>query len=190
MSGRSTRSNTCRASRLRAISGAKSARQCRQWDASCRTIRSGSATRLSVSPLWPFCPPLGLPDASRRLPAMRGFFVKPVARRRLRTGRTVLAQAALQFRDLRPQRRDLRPQRRNQLLGFARKNHPYVDSHPTRPVSQNPPLKSAFKQTVTNPTHKPPGLGSYAPFQRSLPARFISRRETRSFRGGRLKSLK
>ena len=59
------------------IPGAKSARQCRQWDASCRTTWSGSATRLSVSPLWPFCPPLGLPDASRRLPAMRGFFVKP-----------------------------------------------------------------------------------------------------------------
>jgi hypothetical protein len=27
--------------------------------------------------LWPFCPPLGLPDGSRRLPAIRGFFFSP-----------------------------------------------------------------------------------------------------------------
>jgi hypothetical protein len=27
--------------------------------------------------LWPFCPPLALPDGSRRLPAIRGFFFSP-----------------------------------------------------------------------------------------------------------------
>lgn len=37
--------------------------------------RSGSATRLSVSPLRPGCPPLALPDRPRRLPARRGFFL-------------------------------------------------------------------------------------------------------------------
>jgi len=78
---------------------------------------------------------------------------KPIARRRLRTGRTVLPQTPLQLGDLSSQRRD-------QLFHVGRKNHPYVDSHPN-PLSQtirNPPAPST--KTVTNPTHKTAtGLG-------------------------------
>ena len=70
-------SKTCRVSspvRMPAVSGA---RQCRHVHAACSTIRSGPVTRRSVSPLWPGCPPLALPERPRRLPAMRGFFLSP-----------------------------------------------------------------------------------------------------------------
>jgi hypothetical protein len=55
----------------RAIDSVRPAPQWRQALASCLTIRSGSATRLSVSPLWPGWPPLVLPDGSRRLVGFR-----------------------------------------------------------------------------------------------------------------------
>ena len=68
------RSKTCRVSVSCAIDSVRAAPQWRRVLASCLTIRSGSATRLSVSPLWPGWPPLVLPDGSRRLV---GFFRKP-----------------------------------------------------------------------------------------------------------------
>ena len=84
---------------------------------------------------------------ARRLPQAPGDprrLRQSVARRRLRTRRTVLSEPPLQFRHLRLQRRDLAAKRRNQILDLGRKNHPYLDSHPARPVSQNPPIKPAF----------------------------------------------
>ena len=63
--------------------------------------------------------------------------LQPVARRRLRTGRTVLAQLPAQVRHLSAKQDDLAPQRRDQLLDFGRKNHPSFDSHsqPRRPAA-------------------------------------------------------
>ena len=40
-------------------------------------MTSGLATGFNVPPACPACPPLVLPDLPRRLPAIRGGFVKP-----------------------------------------------------------------------------------------------------------------
>jgi hypothetical protein len=80
--------------------------------------------------------------------------LQPIARRRLRTGRTVLTQTPLQLGNLSPQRHDLSPQRRDQLFHVRRKNHPYVHSHPNPPVSINPQPARTSPKTVTNRTHK------------------------------------
>jgi hypothetical protein len=74
---RSARSNTWRFSIPVADFGSSDRPQRPQAHASCRTTQSGSATCRSVAPLWPVCPPLALPEAPRRLPALRDFFPNP-----------------------------------------------------------------------------------------------------------------
>src|SRR5271157_3401154 len=77
MSGRSTRSNTWRFSICVADLGSSDEPQWPHAHASCRTVRSGSATCSNVPPSWPVWPPLALPERPRRLPGMRGFFFNP-----------------------------------------------------------------------------------------------------------------
>src|SRR5271165_3740388 len=77
MSGRSTRSNTWRFSICVAHLGSSDEPQWPHAHASCRTVRSGSATCSNVPPSWPVWPPLALPERPRRLPGTRGFFFNP-----------------------------------------------------------------------------------------------------------------
>ena len=146
-SARSTRSNTCRASKSCALPGSSRLRQCWQCDASCRTIRLVRSSAAACRPCGPSArrsvcsmPPAG----SRRSEAS-----SPVRRSKaLRTRRTVLSEPPLQFRHLRLQRRDLAAKRRNPDPRSRRENYPYLDLHPARPVSQNPPIKPAFPHNV------------------------------------------
>src|SRR5271157_496504 len=73
-------------------------------------VVSGSSVRRSVLPGWPFCPPVFLPDVSRRLLA-RGFLVQSVAGRRFAAVAAVQAKAAFQFSDAGSERRDDLPLR-------------------------------------------------------------------------------
>jgi hypothetical protein len=77
----------------------QAAPQWRQALASCLTIRSGSATRLSVSP---FVAGLAAARLAGRFAQAR-WLPQALARRRLRTRRTVEAKTALQIGVLRPQ---------------------------------------------------------------------------------------
>ena len=94
----------------------------------------GSATRCSVSPLWPRCPP---PDFSEGSREARRLLLQPVARGRLRTRRTVLAQPALQLPILRPQGRVRRSQAR--VLALKLPNAPLKPSDPTLKLIQKSP---------------------------------------------------
>ena len=76
-SARSGRSNTWRFSTPVADFGPRDEPQRPQTHAVCSITQSGSATCRNVAPLWPFCPPLGRPDAPRRLPGTRGFAFNP-----------------------------------------------------------------------------------------------------------------
>jgi hypothetical protein len=40
-------------------------------------VASGVSRRLNVLPGWPFCPPVLLPDRSRKLLVRAGFFFRP-----------------------------------------------------------------------------------------------------------------
>jgi hypothetical protein len=40
-------------------------------------VASGASQRLNVLPGWPFCPPVFLPERSRRLATRTGFFFNP-----------------------------------------------------------------------------------------------------------------
>jgi hypothetical protein len=84
---------------------------------------------------------------------------QPVARRRLRTVGTVLAQSPAQIGHLSLERRDLAPERGNQLFDFGGKTHPTLDSYSQPAVSKNPPIKRLFHATCDIPDS--PHLGSY-----------------------------
>jgi hypothetical protein len=94
---------------------------------SSRARRSGEAFRL--------VPPLPAARASRRFAKARGLLPQPVARRQLRTRRTVQTQPAPEFRILSPQRFQLPLKRRNQDRDLRRQNHPPTESRvpPTTP---------------------------------------------------------
>ena len=101
--------------------------------ASCGTTKSGWATCRSVSPAWPSCPPLVLPDLPRRL---RGadFFFNPS----LDGGVELFVRCpAPSGAGLGHQGLELRDQpvlRSQQLLDFGRDDHP-ADSRIRRPPS-------------------------------------------------------
>src|SRR3954467_1832660 len=77
VSGRgSGKSNTCRATWSVAIAAVNAVPHVAQAGGEWSTVVSGVSVRRRVSPGWPGCPPVCLPDGCRRLP-IRGGFVSP-----------------------------------------------------------------------------------------------------------------
>ncbi len=147
-SGRSGRSNTWRLSIPVADFGSSGEPQWPHAHASCRTVRSGSATCSKV-------PPRG--RSGRRSPCPSGragcpgceALLQPVARRRLGTVRAVLPQLAAKVRHFSLKRRDPTSQRGDQLFDFGRENHPTLNSDASPAVSKNPPTKDLSTLPVT-----------------------------------------
>src|SRR5271165_6999496 len=88
MSGRSTRSNTWRFSICVADLGSSDEPQWPHAHASCRTVRSGSATCSNVPPSWPVWPPLALPEEITGVLAL-GALCNPRAGRSVDLNRTL-----------------------------------------------------------------------------------------------------
>src|SRR5271166_2629571 len=160
MSGRSARSNTWRFSIPVAHLGSSDEPQWPHAHASCRTVRSGSATCSKVPPSWPVWPPLALPERPRRLPGMRGFFFNPSLEGGLELfelscpnwrRRSATSASSAAIRSLK--RRNPPLQRGDQLFDFGRENHPTLDSDSPPVVSANPPTKLLSTIPVTFRTH-------------------------------------
>ena len=156
-SARSGRSNTWRFSTPVADFGPRDEPQRPQTHAVCSITQSGSATCRNVAPLWPFCPPLGRPDAPRRLPGTRGFAFNPS----LEGGRELFELSCPNCR-----RRSATSASSAAIWRFSEainsststgRTMPPVDSNSPPAVSTNRPRKDLFYPRVTFPTH--PGLG-------------------------------
>ncbi len=156
-SARSGRSNTWRFSTPVADFGPRDEPQRPQTHAVCSITQSGSATCRNVAPLWPFCPPLGRPDAPRRLPGTRGFAFNPS----LEGGRELFELSCPNCR-----RRSATSASSAAIWRFSEainsststgRTMPPVDSDSPPAVSKDQPNKPLFKSPVTFPTH--PGLG-------------------------------
>ena len=152
-SARSGRSNTWRFSTPVADFGPRDEPQRPQTHAVCSITQSGSATCRNVAPLWPFCPPLGRPDAPRRLPGTRGFAFNPS----LEGGRELFELSCPNCR-----RRSATSASSAAIWRFSEainsststgRTMPPVDSNSPPAVSKDQPNKPLFKSPVTFPTH-------------------------------------
>ena len=142
-------------------------RQCSQTQAVWATTRSGLATCRKVSPLWPSCPPLTLPQRPRRLRARRGFFFKPSLEGGLELFELSKSQAPKGLGQCSFELGYPAVLRGNQLHDFGRKGHSTVKYDSTSAVYPILLSKPVFDAPVANRTH--PGLGVTSTLQ--LPGR-------------------
>src|SRR5271166_539839 len=153
MSGRSTRSNTWRFSICVAHLGSSDEPQWPHAHASCRTVRSGSATCSKSAALVAGLAAARLARAAAQAARDARLLLQPVARRGLGTVRAVLPQLAAKVRHFSLKRRNPPLQRGDQLFDFGRENHPILDSDSPPVVSENPPTKLLSTIPVTFRTH-------------------------------------
>ena len=165
----SARSNTCLFSIPVCIEAVRPAQQRRHTRVVCRSIRSGASTCLSVLPLCPACPPLGLPERPRRLPGTRGFFFNPSLdggfelvelskSSRRRSSVTSARRAPLSARNASFSLLSSAISRRSASISSRISEGriiPTLTHISTQPVSPNPRLGQTFRPTVANRTHSP-----------------------------------